>query len=389
MSSDLYRRLLSEAGAVGQEIDELLVYNKNHFRRTPAEQPENQEAVPTFPLPDEPFVECWRAWVSESETAVDQGSTAFEVLCRHLPQLRFPIRQGISQSADYRLATLQGVDPDTLPTATGLPLEQPQRLRFDIYPSLAGGIPVIETHRRGQFETMVRALSKRNEPEPIPQAMGAQMIAGFNNWSRIHALRQAWQASPDGARQEATWAEAFAVIRQRKELYQDRLVLLSDGPYSAVPATALGLSEDSWRTKSLLIRREHECTHYFTRRVFGSMHNHLLDELIADYAGIVAAEGHFRADWFLHFMGLEDRQCWRPDGRLAIYRGEPALSNGAFRVLQKLTVRAAENLERFDQGIPTGRHGAQDSGRRIIALARRTILDLASDQGIERLHRSL
>lgn len=383
MSQDSCRRQLQEMGAVGLEIEELMAYNENPLGSA------RLDTTPTFPLPDEPFVDCWRGWVEEARCAEAHGGSAFEVLRRHLPQLRFPIRQGISQSAEYRLATLQGVDPDTLQSATGLSLERPDRLRFDIYPSLAGGIPIIELDGRAQFESVVQALSKRNEPLPIPLAMGAQMIAGFNNWSRIRALQQAWLATPQDQRQEATWAEAFAVLRQHKELYQDRLVLLSDGPYSAVPASALGLSDGSWRAKSLAIRREHECTHYFTRRVFGSMRNHLLDELIADYAGIVAAQGRFRADWFLHFMGLEDRQGWRPEGRLAIYRGEPALSEGAFRVLQRLTIQAADHLERFDRRIADRQRGPQQRGELIIALARRTIVELACGEGLEVLHRSL
>jgi hypothetical protein len=45
---------------------------------------------------------------------------------------------------------------------------------------------------------------------------------------------------------------------------------------------------------------------YFTRRVFGSMRNNMLDELIADYIGIIEAMGTYQADWFLRFVGLED-----------------------------------------------------------------------------------
>ena len=63
-----------------------------------------------------------------------------------------------------------------------------------------------------------------------------------------------------------------------KPRYQDRFVILSRGPYSAVPAADTGLSEAEWLERSLVIRREHELTHYFTYRLFGSMRNHLLDE---------------------------------------------------------------------------------------------------------------
>ena len=90
-------------------------------------------------------------------------------------------------------------------------------------------------------------------------------------------------------------------------------------------------------------------SHYFTRRVFGSMPNNMLDELIADYQGIVAANGgRYRADWFLRFIGLESFSDYREGRRLQNYRGQPPLSEGAFKILQILVKDAAENLEKFN-----------------------------------------
>lgn len=383
MSRGLRIQQLSEDGAVEGEIDELLDYNENHFDFSTLGEDL------TLPLPDEPFVACWQGWVEEARRAAADGVSTFEILCHHLPQLRFPIRQDISQDPDYRRATLQGVDPDLLDAATGLELAHPEILELEIYPSIAGRVPVFRLYGRAQFETMVRALSKRNEPAPLPPAMGAQMIAGFNNWTRIQEHHLNWQNTPEDGREHATWKEAFAAIRQHKALYQDRLALLSDGPYSAIPAADLGLSDAVWRAKSLLIRREHECTHYFTRRVFGSMRNHLLDELMADYAGIVAVEGNFRADWFLRFMGLEDPAQLRPGGRLEIYRGDPPLSDGAFRVLQRQMIRAAEHLERFDRNLFQSGRTAESTGRVLIALATLSIDRLASPDGLERLRQAV
>jgi len=135
----------------------------------------------------------------------------------------------------------------------------------------------------------------------------------------------------------------------RKELYQDRFIILSDGPYSAVPAEAIGLTEQEWRRASLIIRREHECAHYFTLRMYSAMRNNILDELIADYMGIVAAAGQYEAHWFLRFLGLENFPHYRRGGRLENYRGAPPLTDGAFRILQVLVKNAAENLEKFDR----------------------------------------
>lgn len=331
------RLQLEALGASPAEAEELHAYNENVFDLG-ALGPETR-----FPLPDEPFVAFWEGVAAEARM---RG--AFAVLSERLPQLRFPIREGISATEPYRAAIRRGVPAATLPEATGLEIERPEAIELVIHPSVAGRIPLLIAHGRAEFVALIRALTKRNEPEPVPDAQGALMVSGYNNWCRIGELRSRWEALALGERKTATWGEELQRLQSRRELYQDRFILLSDGAYSAVPAADLGLGETEWREMSLVIRREHECAHYFTRRLFGSMRNNVLDELIADYAGLVGATGRFRAAWFLRFVGLEDFPRYRPGARLDLYRGKPPLSDGAFRVLQALVKSAAETLERFE-----------------------------------------
>jgi hypothetical protein len=358
---------LEALGASPAEAEELLAYNKNVFDLGAL------TSEVRFPLPDEPFVAFWEAVEREAGT---RG--AFAVLREHLPQLRFPVRAGISETEPYRAATRRGVPVESLAEATGLEIARPEAIEVVIHPSPAGRIPLLIARGRAEFVALIRALTKRNEPEPIPDAQGALMVSGYNNWSRVGELRRRWEALVPAARETATWGEELQ--RSPRELYQDRFILLSDGLYSAVPAASLGLDEMEWREMSLVIRREHECAHYLTRRLFGSMRNNLLDELIADYAGLVAATGGFRADWFLRFVGLEDFPRYRPGGRLDLYRGKPPLSDGAFRVLQALVKAAAENLERFHSPLPTA--------PTIAALASLRLEDLASEGAEELLNRA-
>jgi hypothetical protein len=365
------RRLqLETLGASPAEAEELLAYNENVFDLGAL------TSKVRFPLPDEPFVAFWETVEREAR---DRG--AFPVLRDHLPQLRFPVRAGMSETADYRAATRRGVPAETLPEATGLELEHPEAIEVVIHPSPAGRIPLLIARGRAEFVALIRALTKKNEPEPVPDAQGALMVSGYNNWSRVGELRRRWEALDPAERETATWGEELQCIQTRRELYQDRFILLSDGPYSAVPAADLGLAEAEWRETSLVIRREHECAHYFTRRLFGSMRNNLLDELIADYAGLVAATGRFRADWFLRFVGLENFPQYRPGGRLDLYRGKPPLSDGAFRVLQALVKSAAENLEQF--------HGPRETALTIAAMASFRLEDLASERAGELLTRAV
>jgi hypothetical protein len=358
---------LETLGASPAEAEELLAYNENVFDLGAL------TSEVRFPLPDEPFVAFWEAVEREART---RG--AFAVLREHLPQLRFPIQAGISETEPYRAATRRGVPAETLPEATGLAIARPEAIEVVIHPSPAGRIPLLIARSRAEFVALIRALTKRNEPEPVPDAQGALMVSGYNNWSRVGELRRRWEALDPAARETATWGEELQ--RTPRELYQDRFILLSDGPYSAVPAADLGLGEAEWREMSLVIRREHECAHYLTRRLFGSMRNNLLDELIADYAGLVAATAKFRADWFLRFVGLEEFPRYRPGGRLDLYRGKPPLSDGAFRVLQALVKAAAGNLERF--------RAPREMALTIAALASLRLEDLASEDAEELLNRA-
>lgn len=338
---------LAALGASPSEAEELLAYNENVFDLGILRGlgPET-----SFPLPDEPFVAFWEA---AAEAARERG--AFAVLRGFLPQLRFPIRGGISQTEAYQAATRRGVPVEDLPEATGLEIEHPERIEIVLHASPAGRIPLLIVSGRAELTALIQALTKKNEPVPVPASQGALMVSGYNNWGRIRELLRQ--------------GEDFARIKPHRELYQDRFILLSDGPYSAVPAADLGLDEATWREMSLIIRREHECTHYFTRRLFGSMRNNLLDELIADYTGITAALGSFRADWCLRFL----------NARLEIYRG--TLSDGAFRILPALLQAAAENLERFETDV--------DLPARIAALASLRLEDLASPEAGELLRRRL
>jgi hypothetical protein len=204
------------------------------------------------------------------------------------------------------------------------------------------------------------------------------MISGFNNWQRLHTLKQRWQAAQAPYGTGATWAEEFRRLLPQKALYQDRFIIVSDGPYSNVSAADLGLDEAAWHRMSLHIRIEHECVHYFTRRLFNFMHNTMRDELMADYAGIAATLGYFRADWFLHFIGLEAFPRYRDGGRLQNYRGEPPLSDGALILLQALIKDAAEHLEQFDR--TRVRAPAQDAALMLMVLSRLTLEELAAAQ---------
>ena len=367
---DFRAGVLGAYGASGLETEELLVYNENVFDRHCLTLPLK------LPLESELHVSAWRQYAT---AAREVG--VFAALRQRLVQLQFPVQEGISQTEAYQSATRRGVSVNGIP-ATGLVLRQPELLQLIMHESLAGAIPVLIAGNREDFVALVRALTKRNEPKPIPDSMGACIVAGFNNWDRVRQYRQEWKAAHPGHCSDADWAAEFRQFILRRELYQDKFIILSSGSYSDVPACDVGLSEPEWQRLSLKIRMEHECTHYFTRRLFASMRNNLLDEAIADYRGIVAAAGHYRADWFLRFLGLESFPVVRERGRLQNYRGQPPLSDGAFKVLGALVTAGAKNLERFDTEHADELRTPDEQAVMLMALADLTLEELASEEAV-------
>ena len=360
-----HANLLASHGTTASEIKELLAYNRNVFDRS-------VEEAPALPLPAEPHVAAWERYARE---AAEGGAP--DALRRRLVQLQFPIREGISRTDAYWAATLRGASTQEMDEASGLDLARPDELRLGIHPSPAGPIPVLAPGGRADFVALVRALSMKNEPARVPESMGACMVAGFNNWDRIREYRRRWEAE-GGDRSGTAWRREFKRLVPRKELYQDRFLILSDGPYSNVTAGEIGLSDTEWRTQSTMIRLEHECTHFFTLRVFGSMRNNLLDELIADYMGITAAAGRYRSDWFLRFMGLESFPAYREGSRLQNYRGRPPLSEGAFGTLRALVRDIAENLQRVGDGLGFLPGSQEERAGMLLALCGFRLEDLAA-----------
>lgn len=310
---------------------------------------------------DAELVRTWQHYLAEAETA-----GVFPTLQQHIVQFRFPVRAGISQTDAYRRVTLRGHAPEAFAEATGLELIRPDSLRLFFYPSPAGRLPVLVAPERSDFVRLVQALCYRSEPQPIPASMGAIFIKGLNNWDRIHRLGRSFpfQSSTD-------W------VAQREQ-YQDSLIVLSEMPYSNVPAQDMGLPTTEWLRQSLQIRLAHEGAHYFTWRHFGRMHANMYDELIADYAGIRAVQDYFRAEWFLRFIGLERHPGLQKEGRLNNYLGEPPLSSAARHCLQRILVDAAWQLEAFDRQLG---FGGADMALRLWAICQHHLLDIAAPDG--------
>jgi hypothetical protein len=360
--------VLNDCGAPPAIVDELLAYGD-----APAG---GSDAPPTLPLPDEPHVEAWLAYEGEAREI-----GAVEALRRHFVQLRFPIREGLSAETAYARATRRGDFAAAAPFAPGLQFQAPDEIALTVQPTMGGRVPVLVAGERSDFTALVRAFTARNEPADVPDSMGACLVRGLNNWSRIAAYRRHW-AESRGGDDETAWADEFRALVPRKAQYQDRLVILSRGPYSAVDAASAALSQREWLARSLVIRREHECTHYFTYRCLGSLRSHALDELVADFVGLVHAFGRYDADRALRFLGLEAYPDYRADGRLENYWTQARLSSDARGIVRTLVVRAARNLERIGRAVSPSPDRLADLGRLVFRLSRLSLEELGSNEAV-------
>lgn len=372
-SASARRELLAELGArLGTDdraLDALADYLDLSYPELPAAELE-------APLAEEPQIPFWRQYAAEAR---ERGVA--KTLALRFPQLGFPVAAGISGDAEYRRATRQGeVEPAR---RVPLEIEREDLLSLHIEEGIAGAIPVLIARHRSDFVLLVRALTARNEPEAVPEAMGACLVKGLVNWERVAAERRRFEATlepPGRAASAEEWAaEMGERIRPRKELWQDRLILLSDGPYSAVPAAEVGLDPAAWRERSLALRLAHECFHCLTLRRHGRIRSHLLDELLADYVGSLAAFGSYDARRALRFLGLQVEAPSLPGGRWEIYRG--ALPEAAIPLLAQLVERAALALE----GAPVAPLPPAARARQLLGLAALGLDGIAADDMSELL----
>jgi len=344
-------------------IAELLAYTQNAFCK-------GGENIGCRKFDNEPQISDWERYVSEAHHA-----GVYATLKKYWVQFQFPVKENISQTTDYRNATLKGFCTKKIEQATGLPLKEPQKLKLYIHPSAAGDIPVLIANNRSDFQTILRAMSYRNEPHPLPHAMGAAMIKGINNWDRFRRLKKSWKQK-GGIYQN----HRNSLIENRPH-YQDNIILLGRTPYSNVAAKDMNLDAGKWLEHSLQIRLAHECAHYFTLRYFGKMANNMHDELLADYMGICAVLPYYDATWFLKFIGLGAYPAFRSSGRMKNYLGKPPLSPPAFEVLQTIVFQAAKHLEQFDKKVEPA-SGMLGQQQKMLALCSLGLLEMASPDGV-------
>ena len=174
---------------------------------------------------------------------------------------------------------------------------------YELAETPAGAVRVITLFQRADFETVLCCIGNRCRPMEIARTCGAQILDGVVCWKKIREHEQAFLQSGGS---EEDWAEEFHRFTSDRRNYLDALIVLSVGPYSAVPAEETGFSEEEWLAYSHSIRKYHECTHFLCRRMFPEQIEPLWDELVADAAGLYAAFGRYDIPLAERFLGIRE-----------------------------------------------------------------------------------
>ena len=276
---------------------------------------------PALPLAWDPELAWWTNITAEAVDGVLTGQQVLELLQTGLPQLYLPQQSGISLSELYKAMVLRGecVDQASIAGAGATPQwRYPEALRFWIAPHPCGAMPVVQTPCWPDFVQLVRALAHRCEPMALADGVHAQAVSGLIHWGLIRAFGRQSRA---------------------------RLIVLHEARYGSVPASDVpgGLTDADWLQASTSLRLEHELTHLATKRLLGEMRLNLLDELIADCMGMVAALGGFNAELFGRCLGIRS-----PSGRWTTYT-KGLSQTDARQALDLVMVRANELEQRLDQ----------------------------------------
>ena len=276
---------------------------------------------PAFPLAEDPELAWWTNHAVDAVHGVSQGSPVLDLLQSGLPQLLLPQQSGVSTSDLYKTLVLRGDSVDQASIAGVGASPQwvcPEALRLWIAPHPCGAMPVVQTPSWTDFVQLVRALAHRGEPVVLADGVHAQAVSGLIHWGLIRAFGRQSRA---------------------------RLVVLHEAPYGSVPASDVpgGLTEADWLQASTTLRLEHELTHLATKRLLGEMRLNLLDELIADCMGMVAALGGFNAELFGRCLGIRS-----PSGRWTTYT-KGLSQTDARQALDLVMLRANELEQRLDQ----------------------------------------
>ncbi len=245
------------------------------------------------------------------------NQTVFNTILERYPQIGLPIKEGAKDTLEYEKAVLRGLP--IVHVANDFSDNKCDCLETEDTP--AGEANILYMDDREDFEKVIQKLAHRCEPTKIPTSMGASTISGLINWEKIHQHEKEYKEGGG-----AFWGLEFSLFVSEPENFQDSLIVLSSGEYSAVDSESINeiledeehLSKEEWKKASIIIRKYHELTHFICQKLYPEHKNAIRDEIIADAIGIIAVFGEYKEKVAKLFLGIE-KDTYREGGRLQNY----------------------------------------------------------------------
>ena len=126
----------------------------------------------------------------------------------------------------------------------------------------AGPVEVLFLRERADYETFLQIVGHKASPMPIARTVGAITYRGIADWVKVAEARSAYLAAGGN-----DWSAEFARLAKQPGTFRSELVVISEGPYSNVPASETPYGEGEWLHISREVRLHHECAHVVCRRM--------------------------------------------------------------------------------------------------------------------------
>ena len=243
-----------------------------------------------------------------------KGAAALQALAERFPQLYVAPAEGAQ--AAHRAASGCGVAPEgaNLDHFKGSTLDE---LREVDTP--AGTVEVLFLEQRCDFETFLQIIGHKAAPVPIARTVGAITYRGLADWGKVARAHEEYLAAGGD-----DWNGEFSRLAKTPGAFRSELVVISEGPYSNVPAQDTPYAPGEWVGVSREVRLHHECAHVVCRRTMPDDILPVWDEVTADVVGLLCATGGYDARLAARFLGVAEGGF--AGGRLSEYLSEDQAS---------------------------------------------------------------
>ena len=223
-----------------------------------------------------------------------KGGEAIEALAGRFPQLYVAPAEGAQEA--HRLAAGRGIVPE------GANLDHfsgDSEDALHIVDTPAGPVEALFLKNREDFETFLRIVGNKSMPVEIARTVGAITYRGLADWGAVARARDEYLANGGG-----DWASEFRRLASVPGAFRAEIVVISEGPYSNVPADATPYGGEEWLRVSRAIRLNHECAHVVCRRIMPEDVLPVWDEVTADVVGLLCATRRYDARLAALFLGV-------------------------------------------------------------------------------------